>query len=243
METKSNKTIVLECYRKIIRDMDLSVVNDYVHEDYIQHSPTIKDGRAGLVEMLTIMKSLPKPAEKSPSPIVRVIAEGDFVAIHLDVKFMGKQLAVVDLMRLKDGKLAEHWDAGQLYEITDSPITIINGSTVIEDSVNAERGKALVRKFYDKVLNGDRSSHHDYFTDVFIEHSQVNGLLNTQGYNIEIKRIMAEGNFVVAHCEYAGIDTVAACFDIFKLEDNKIAEHWNVWQLVPEVMAHGNGMF
>jgi predicted SnoaL-like aldol condensation-catalyzing enzyme len=243
METKSNKTIVLECYRKIIRDMDLSVINDYVHEDYIQHSPTVKDGRSGLVEMLTFMKSLPKPAEKSPSPIIRVIADGDLVAIHLDVKFMGKHIAVVDLMRLRDGKLAEHWDASESYEVTGRPITMTNGTTVIEDSVNASDSKKLVRYFYEKVMNGNISDYGKYFTEGFIEHNIANSLLDTREYDIKIKRIIAEGNFVVAHCEYIGIGKSSSCFDIFKLEDDKIAEHWSVWQQVPDVMAHGNGMF
>ena len=242
METKSNKTIVLECYRKIIRDLDLTVINEYVHENYIQHSPIIKDGRDGLVEMLTFMKSLPKPIEKSPSPIVRVIADGDFVAVHLDIKFTGKHLAVVDLMRLEDGKLTEHWDAGEEYEPTNNPITPTNGSTVIEDAVNAEESKKLIKAFYKKIMNGNISNYYKYFTDGFIEHS-TSGLLDTWGCDIKVKRMIAEGNFVVAHCEYIGIGKSSACFDIFKLEDNKIAEHWSVWQQVPKVMAHRNGMF
>ncbi|MDB5140035.1 MAG: putative SnoaL-like aldol condensation-catalyzing enzyme [Mucilaginibacter sp.] len=56
MEQKSNKTIVRECYRKIIRDLDLSLVDTYIREDYIQHSPTVKDGRAGLLEMVDFLK-------------------------------------------------------------------------------------------------------------------------------------------------------------------------------------------
>jgi predicted SnoaL-like aldol condensation-catalyzing enzyme len=243
MENKSNKTIVLECYRKIIRDMDLSLIDDYVHENYKQHSPTIKDGRAGLCEMLTFMKTLPKPTEKSLSPIVRVIADGDLVAVHLDVKFMGKRYAVVDLMRLEAGKLAEHWDAGQEYQFTDSPITMTNGSTIIEDSVDAEKSKRLVKEFYDEIMNGDISNYYKYFTDDFIEHSFALGLLSVWGCDIKVKRIIGEGNFVVVHCEYIGIGKSSVFFDIFKLEDNKISEHWSVGQEVPEVMLHGNGMF
>ena len=56
MEQKSNKTIVLECYRKIIRDVDLSLVDSYVNDNYIQHSPSIKDGKVGLIEMMTFLK-------------------------------------------------------------------------------------------------------------------------------------------------------------------------------------------
>src|ERR1700744_64647 len=113
MEQKSNKQIVTEVYRNIIRDLNLSLIDEYVHDDYIQHSPTLRDGKAGLVEALTYLKSFPKPEGEMPSPIVRMIAEDDLVMVHLDVKFAGKRMAVVDIFRLKDGKLAEHWSVEQ----------------------------------------------------------------------------------------------------------------------------------
>lgn len=64
MVSKSNKTTVLECYRKIIRDLDLSLFDSYVIDSYIQHSPTVKDGKAGLMEMLTLLTTLPKPQQQ-----------------------------------------------------------------------------------------------------------------------------------------------------------------------------------
>ena len=66
---KSNKTIVLECYRKIIRDLDLSVIDQFIQDDYIQHSPNVKNGKAGIIELLTFLKTLPKPTVQQPSPI------------------------------------------------------------------------------------------------------------------------------------------------------------------------------
>ena len=113
MENQSNKEVVLDFYRKIIRDRDFSFVDKYIKENYIQHSPNVKTGKAGLVEMLAFLKNMPKPAENAPSPIVRVIAEGDMVVVHLDVTFMGKRMAVVDLFRLENGRLAEHWSVEQ----------------------------------------------------------------------------------------------------------------------------------
>jgi predicted SnoaL-like aldol condensation-catalyzing enzyme len=239
METKSNKTIVLECYRKIIRDLNLDLVDSYIKEDYIQHSPTVKTRRAGLLEMLTFLKTLPKPAEKSPSPIIRVIAEDDFVAVHLDVKFMGKRMAVIDLYRLEGGKLAEHWDAGQLQpDEADDSITMTNGISVIEDSADAEKNKNVVKEFYANILQTDK-----YLTPGFIEHNATSGLLNQTDYTIKVHRIIGEGNFVVSQCECKHADKTLAQYNIFKMEDGKIAEHWSVEQEVPELMTHDNGMF
>ena len=65
------------------------------------------------------------------------------------------------------------------------------------------------------------------------------------GKRVEVKRAIADGQFVVLHChqiwpeglEYAGID-------IFRLDDDgKVVEHWDVLQVLPESSANENGMF
>ena len=55
--------------------------------------------------------------------------------------------------------------------------------------------------------------------------------------------MIAEGNFVLTHWESMEGENAFANFDIFKLEDDKIAERWSVSQQVPATMAHNNGMF
>ncbi len=113
MEQKSNKEILADMYRHIIRDLRIDLLDEYVHDDYIQHSPMLPDGKAGLLKALTYLKAMPKPVEASPSPVVRMIAEGDLVMAHLDVTFMGKRRAVIDIFRFKDGKVIDHWDVQQ----------------------------------------------------------------------------------------------------------------------------------
>ncbi len=245
MEPKSNKTIVRECYRKIIRDLDLSLIDNYIKEDYIQHSPTVKDGRAGILEMLNFLKTLPKPAKEAPSPIIRVIGEGDLVAVHLDIKFMGKRTAVIDLFRLENGLIAEHWDAGQPQTGQgDAIITMTNGQVAIDETTDTEVSKALIDTFYREVFERQNIDEaRKFLNGDYIEHSQVQSLLAGVGSFVKMHRVIAEGDFVVAQCEYTAVGKTFAGYHIFRCADGKIAEHWSVEQEVPVVMAHGNGMF
>jgi predicted SnoaL-like aldol condensation-catalyzing enzyme len=241
MESKSNKTIVLECYRKIIRDLDLSLVDDYVSDDYIQHSPTVKTGKAGLLEMLNFLKMMPRPAGEQPSPIIRVIADHDLVAVHLDVKFMGKRMAVIDIFRLANGKLAEHWDAGQVIDNEDDLIT--SGRAVINEAIDANESKKAINNFYGEVIEPGKFEMADtYLSPGYIDHS-TNGIFAQTGYTCKVHRLIAEGDFVAVQCEYGGDDKTFAHYSIFRIEGGKIAEHWSTEQDVPAVMAHENGMF
>jgi predicted SnoaL-like aldol condensation-catalyzing enzyme len=241
METKSNKIIVLECYRKIIRDLDLSLVDDYIREDYIQHSPTVKDGKAGLLEMLHFLKSLPQPKEHGPSPIIRTIVEDDLVVVHLDVQFMGKKVAVVDLFRLQDGKIVEHWDASEMQpENQDGLITMTNGTAVIDEGTDSIANKKLVDEFYQDAFGKDDVG---YLAKDYFDHDPDGDLLKQSDHVVKVHRLIAEGDFVVAQCEFIGETGRYAHYDIFRIAGGKIAEHWSVEQEVPQTMAHNNDMF
>jgi predicted SnoaL-like aldol condensation-catalyzing enzyme len=62
---------------------------------------------------------------------------------------------------------------------------------------------------------------------------------------IEFKRLIAEGDYVCvhAHGKTTPDERGVAAMDIFRLEDGKIVEHWDVSQDVPETSANSNGMF
>lgn len=243
MEQKSNKAIVLECYRKIIRDLDLTLVDSYVSDNYIQHSPTVKDGKEGLLEMLAFLKTLPRPAEHGPSPVIRVVVDGDLVAVHLDIKFMGQRVAVVDIFRLFDGKIAEHWDAGQTLTGEDAGlVTMTNGASVIDEAADTNNSKNLIHSFYKDALE-KRNKADKYLAAEYVEHNTANNLPNNLDRVVKVHRIIGEGDFVVAHCECVISGKTFAQIHIFRVDGNKIVEHWGVEQEVPEVMAHGNGMF
>ncbi len=84
----------------------------WVHPDYIQHKPTLPDGREAVIKFLEAL------FERSPGRIMtvhRIIASDDIVAVHYHSQADPEDLgyAVVDIFRVKNCRLVEHWDVVQ----------------------------------------------------------------------------------------------------------------------------------
>ncbi len=153
MEQQSNKNIVAGFYKDVVKLRKSELINDYVREDYIQHSPMGKNGREGLFEMVEFLKTLPKPDEDAKSPIVLMIAEGDFVVVQLDLVFMGKRTVIIELFRLQDGMAAEHWDVTNELIGDSEPLIKLNGAVKIGGVSNKEFIVDLYNRFKDVVIH------------------------------------------------------------------------------------------
>ncbi len=107
-----NKKIVIAFYQKMIGEKDPEAARRYMGETYTQHSAYAKDGFAGVAEFASKFK---KDFPNHRYEVKKVIAEGDLVVLHLHgingMSPHGEQ--VVDMFRLKDGKVVEHWDVIQ----------------------------------------------------------------------------------------------------------------------------------
>jgi len=104
---RSNKEIVLEVLQRAFIDRDPTVVDEFFGANYRQHNPRIADGPlavAKLIPTLTALKYEPGMA----------VAEGDLVMVHGRYTGWGpKPIVAVDIFRVKDGKVVEHWDVLQ----------------------------------------------------------------------------------------------------------------------------------
>ena len=109
----SNKEIVTEFARLFYTERDVKTAFErYVIEDYVQHNPGIKDGRAAAIEALSDMF-----AEAGRQFLIKqIIVDGEMAVIHVHAipKPGERGASVFDMYRLKDGKIIEHWDAIQL---------------------------------------------------------------------------------------------------------------------------------
>ena len=111
-DLESNKKNVVAFYQKAINDKDFDAASKYLGPHYIQHNPTAPDGAEGLKGFIGFLRG---KFPQAKSEIKRVFAEGDYVILHVHaVREPGTRgRAIIDIFRLENGKIVEHWDVAQ----------------------------------------------------------------------------------------------------------------------------------
>ncbi|OAP45792.1 nuclear transport factor 2 family protein [Sinorhizobium americanum] len=220
----------------------VAVVNP---DKYTQHNLGIADGLAGLGAALAAL-----PAGSAKVNTVRVFQDGDYVFAHTDYNFFGPKIGF-DIFRFENGKIVEHWDNLQETPTSANPSgnTMIDGPTEPTNQTKTEENKALVRSFVDDILvNGRMEKLNGYFNgDNYIQHNpQIGNGLSGLGAALEamakqgvtmkydtIHKVLGEGNFVLTVSEGTFAGKPTSFYDLFRVEDGKIAEHWDTIETVP----------
>jgi predicted SnoaL-like aldol condensation-catalyzing enzyme len=248
-----NKELVLKATGELFGAKDPSAVDRWVAPDYRQHSALIGDGPEALRGLVA---NLPEGFRYEPA---RVIADGDLVALHGVYHGFGPEpLVAFDLFRVADGKLAEHWDAlTPVVQETVSGRSQTDGQAQPAD-VETEYTRALVGEFAQRVLqDADYSALTDYISTVtYLQHNPeaADGLVGFgaaaakwagEGKNLVYKtvhKVVAEGDLVLLQSEGEFGEPVAY-WDLFRVADGKIVEHWDVIVPIPAELPHTNGLF
>lgn len=97
----ANEAVVRRLYTEVFNGRDAAVIDALVAPVYAQHNPAVPDGIAGLKALA---------ANGLPSTVKQVVAQGDLVAVVVDYG----TVPAVDIFRLADGRIVEHWDVLQL---------------------------------------------------------------------------------------------------------------------------------
>ena len=215
-------------------------------EKYIQHNLAVGDGLAGFGE---IMKAAPPQGFKAN--VVRAFQDGDFVFTHTEYDFFGPK-AGFDVFRFENGKIVEHWD--NLSEVTPpnpSGRTQFDGTTELSDLDKTETNKKVVTQFAEEVLVSGKMNNLTTLVnpEKYIQHNSgvadgLDGLGAALKYFAEnglvmeyhkIHKVLGEGNFVLTISEGKfGKGDHVAFYDLFRLENGQIVEHWDVIQPIPE---------
>ncbi|MCV2404057.1 nuclear transport factor 2 family protein [Marinomonas sp. C2222] len=213
---------------------------------YIQHNLAIGDGLAGFGEA---MKMLPPGGAKAS--VQRAFQDGDYVVLHTEYDFFGPK-AGFDVFRFENDKIVEHWD--NLQEIAPpnpSGHTQFDGPTQVTDLSKTDENKALVTDFVETILiKGDMGKIGQFIgpnDEDYIQHNPavsdgLSGLgkalaaLAQQGmpmaYNKNHK-VLGQGDFVLSISEGKFLDKHVAFYDLFRVEDGKIVEHWDTIENIP----------
>ena len=138
--------------------------------------------------------------------------------------------------------------------------TMIDGPTIASDLDKTDANKALMQRYMEDLLAGRRETFPTYFNGTqYIQHNPwvadtipglIAGLqaLAAKGQAVVYKsvhKILGEGNFVlvVAEATFGGVPT--AIYDLFRIANGKIAEHWDTLEAIPprDQWKNSNGKF
>ena len=215
--------------------------------------------------------SSPKPHRASPianTPAFnvtphRMIADGKFVVLQSTFNGFGPTpMIAFDVFRIDGDKIVEHWDAlAPAVAPNPSGHTETDGPTDIAELDKTDANKALVGEFYNTVLVGGKFDLLGKYIDgeSYIQHNPnaadgLSGLAKAmeamakQGINMQftkVHKVIGEGNMVLVQAEGALGGKPVAYYDLFRVANGKIVEHWDVIQPIPtgDMVKNQNSMF
>ncbi|AEY85532.1 putative integron gene cassette protein [Streptomyces hygroscopicus subsp. jinggangensis 5008] len=108
--TRSNKDILLTAMRELFAEKDLTALNRYWADPYVQHSPNLPNGTDGLRAAVPALEGFSWNPE-------RIFEDGDYVITHSRTSGWSPdgETVIVDIFRFENGRIAEHWDVIQPY--------------------------------------------------------------------------------------------------------------------------------
>jgi predicted SnoaL-like aldol condensation-catalyzing enzyme len=254
--TTSNKEKVIKLLKAIETGATEPIA--YINPNkYIQHNLGAADGLAGFGELLKAL-----PANSAKVKTIRAFEDSNYVFTHTEYDFFGPKIGF-DIFRFEDGLIVEHWDNLQETPKQPNPSghTMIDGPTASAGLGKTEENRKLVQQFVDDILvNGKMDKLAGYFHgDNYIQHNpqipdQLSGLGKTlgelakQGISLKyekIHKVLAEGDFVLVVSEGHFGKSDNSFYDLFRVENGKIAEHWDVIEPIPgrESWKNNNGKF
>jgi predicted SnoaL-like aldol condensation-catalyzing enzyme len=108
-QEQKNLQAVLDFYDVVINRRQYERAGEFLDDNYIQHKPEVETGPQGVLDFV---RSIYAKSPNHKAHIVRSFVDGDYVILHVHIMnaVEAKDLAVMDIFRVENGKLMEHWD-------------------------------------------------------------------------------------------------------------------------------------
>ena len=240
---------------------DTETAKSLLAEGYIQHNLAYGTGRDAFVGSVAYLASAPV---KTTVKNIRAFSDGDKVFLQTVYNFAGAGNQVAfDIFRFdENGLIAEHWDnLAALAAPNPSGHTQTDSTMEVTDLDKTEENRKLVESFLYDVMQGNHPEKTPvYFDgDTYIQHNTgiadgLSGLgaalaaLAQQGIQMiytTVHQVLAQGNFVLAVSEGTFGGAPTAYYDLWRVENGKIAEHWDVMETIADksTWANDNGKF
>jgi predicted SnoaL-like aldol condensation-catalyzing enzyme len=232
--------------------MAAAVVNE---DKYIQHNPQTHEGSEGIASLFARL------AKTSPRiTFYRVFEDGDFAFAHNEYDFASLRVAF-EVFRFEDGRAVEHWDNIQPMEGPNpSARGMLEGTTEIADLDRTEENRALARAYTEEILVGRRLGQlGDHVAGDLVQHNpHIGDGVEALRLSLEaisngapairydrLHRVLAEGNFVLCVSEGARNGVHSSFYDLYRLSEGRIVEHWDTIEAVPpkSEWKNDNGKF
>ena len=155
----TNKQTVINMMQDVFAAKDVDAVDTYFTQDDIQQNPMLPSGSAVIKKFLSRPVDPAAPAPR-PAELHRIIGAADLVATHSTYYNFGpKPLVALDVFRIKDGKIAEHWDNLLPSHNAPNPVgrTQVDGPTGVTDLGQTDANKALVTDLQERMFIGGKS--------------------------------------------------------------------------------------
>ncbi len=240
---------------------DTEKATSLLAKGYIQHNLAYGTGRDAFVGSVAWLASAPV---KTTVQNIRAFEDGDKVFLQTVYNFAGAgEQVAFDIFRFDaDGKIAEHWDnLAAKADPNPSGHTQIDGCKELKALDKTESNRELVKNFLADVMQGQHPEKTPEYFDgnTYIQHNTgiadgLSGLgaalaaLAEQGIQMiytTVYQVLAQGNYVLAVSEGTFGGAPTSYYDLWRVENGKIAEHWDVMETIAakETWQNQNGKF
>lgn len=257
-----NKVLAATALDSFFNKLDQSAVDLLAGVTYKQHDPTVPDGKEGLKTFIGTLPSSLKVESGAQA------ADENLVWTHSRYSGMPGMTdsIIVDIFRVQEGKVVEHWDIVQSEVLATQsaaglpmfPIVANSTATACVSKETLAANKVLAKMALDAFFNKREASAVDLLVRAnYKQHDPVvpagpeglKAFINSlpASLKVEFGAQAADEDLVWTHSRYSGFPgmTDSVVVDIFRVEDGKLVEHWDVIQseVTADKTASGNAMF